>query len=210
VVEHNPTRNAGYGFSGRMRPEFPSQVIIDVTESCNLACLHCPQEAFRNSDYFSGAMLDPALNAKAVDEVAAAGKGIAQYIRYTAEGEPLLHPQLWEMMRYTAQHAHTSVTLTTNGALLDFIVAAGDVVVTSATGNLQPINQVDVGSELSGIVERVFVDANDRVHKGQVLCIIEAMKLMNEIESDKSGVVKQVLAENGQPVEFGQPLVVIA
>ena len=42
------------------------------------------------------------------------------------------------------------------------------------------------------------------------MCIIEAMKLMNEIESDKSGVVKQVLVENGQPVEFGQPLVVIA
>jgi acetyl-CoA carboxylase biotin carboxyl carrier protein len=45
---------------------------------------------------------------------------------------------------------------------------------------------------------------------GDTLCIIEAMKLMNEIESTRPGVVKQVLAENGQPVEFGQPLVVIA
>jgi acetyl-CoA carboxylase biotin carboxyl carrier protein len=50
----------------------------------------------------------------------------------------------------------------------------------------------------------------DSVQVGDTLCIIEAMKLMNEIESDKAGVVKQVLAENGQPVEFGQPLVVIA
>lgn|GEM_PF-4675487 len=75
MAEHNPPQNAGYGFSGRMRPEFPSQVIIDVTESCNLACLHCPQEAFRTSDSFSGAMLDPALNVKAVDKVAAAGNG---------------------------------------------------------------------------------------------------------------------------------------
>ena len=41
------------------------------------------------------------------------------------------------------------------------------------------------------------------------LCIIEAMKLMNEIESDKAGVVKQILVENGQPVEFGQPLVIV-
>ena len=57
---------------------------------------------------------------------------------------------------------------------------------------------------------RAFAEVGDVVKKGQVLCIIEAMKLMNEIESDKSGVVKQVLAENGQPVEFGQPLVVIA
>jgi acetyl-CoA carboxylase biotin carboxyl carrier protein len=55
-----------------------------------------------------------------------------------------------------------------------------------------------------------FVEVGDAVEVGDTLCIIEAMKLMNEIESDKSGVVKQVLAENGQPVEFGQPLVVIA
>jgi acetyl-CoA carboxylase biotin carboxyl carrier protein len=55
-----------------------------------------------------------------------------------------------------------------------------------------------------------FVDVGDSVQVGDTLCIIEAMKLMNEIESDKAGVVKQILAENGQPVEFGQPLVVIA
>ncbi|SRR6266545_1957620 len=55
-----------------------------------------------------------------------------------------------------------------------------------------------------------FVDVGDSVQVGDTLCIIEAMKLMNEIESDKTGVVKQILAENGQPVEFGQPLVVIA
>jgi acetyl-CoA carboxylase biotin carboxyl carrier protein len=55
-----------------------------------------------------------------------------------------------------------------------------------------------------------FVEVGDSVQVGDTLCIIEAMKLMNEIESDKTGIVKQVLIENGQPVEFGQPLVVIA
>ncbi len=55
-----------------------------------------------------------------------------------------------------------------------------------------------------------FVEVGDSVQVGDTLCIIEAMKLMNEIEADQAGVVKQVLAENGQPVEFGQPLVVIA
>ena len=55
-----------------------------------------------------------------------------------------------------------------------------------------------------------FVEVGDSVQVGDTLCIIEAMKLMNEIESDKAGVVKQVLIENGQPVEFGQPLVAIA
>ena len=54
-----------------------------------------------------------------------------------------------------------------------------------------------------------FVDVGDAVQQGDPLCIIEAMKLMNEIECDKTGVVKAILVENGQPVEFGQPLVVI-
>jgi acetyl-CoA carboxylase biotin carboxyl carrier protein len=54
-----------------------------------------------------------------------------------------------------------------------------------------------------------FVKIGDTVKEGQTLCIIEAMKLMNEIESDKDGVVKEVLAENGQAVEYGQPLFVI-
>ena len=55
-----------------------------------------------------------------------------------------------------------------------------------------------------------FVEIGDTVKEGDALCIIEAMKLMNEIESDRSGVVKAILVENGQPVEFGQPLFVIA
>ncbi len=54
-----------------------------------------------------------------------------------------------------------------------------------------------------------FVQVGDNVEKGQTICIIEAMKLMNEIEADQAGVVKAILAENGQPVEYGEPLVVI-
>ncbi len=54
-----------------------------------------------------------------------------------------------------------------------------------------------------------FVEVGQSVTKGQTLCIIEAMKLLNEIESDASGVVKSILVENGQPVEYGQPLFVI-
>ena len=53
---------------------------------------------------------------------------------------------------------------------------------------------------------KTFVEVGDTVKEGDTLCIVEAMKLMNEIEADASGVVKAVLAENGQPVEFGQPL----
>ena len=54
-----------------------------------------------------------------------------------------------------------------------------------------------------------FVKIGDSVKEGQTLCIIEAMKLLNEIESDKSGVVKEILCENGQGVEFGQALFII-
>jgi len=55
-----------------------------------------------------------------------------------------------------------------------------------------------------------FVEVGDAVQQGDVLCIVEAMKLMNEIEADASGTIKAVIAENGQPVEFGQPLFIIA
>lgn len=54
-----------------------------------------------------------------------------------------------------------------------------------------------------------FVDIGQSVNAGDTLCIIEAMKLLNEIETDKGGVVKAILVENGQAVEFGQPLFII-
>ncbi len=54
-----------------------------------------------------------------------------------------------------------------------------------------------------------FVDVGQSVNAGDTLCIIEAMKIMNQIEADKAGVVKAILAENGQPVEYGQPLFII-
>jgi len=55
-----------------------------------------------------------------------------------------------------------------------------------------------------------FVQVGQAVKEGEPLCIIEAMKLLNEIEADKTGVIKEILVENGEPVEYGQPLFVIA
>ena len=54
-----------------------------------------------------------------------------------------------------------------------------------------------------------FVELGSKVSKGQVLCIVEAMKLMNEIECDVDGIVVKILVENGQPVEYGEPLFLI-
>ncbi len=56
---------------------------------------------------------------------------------------------------------------------------------------------------------KVFVDEGQSVKVGDTLCIIEAMKILNQIESDKSGKVRKILVENGQPVEYNQPLFVI-
>lgn len=57
--------------------------------------------------------------------------------------------------------------------------------------------------------DKPFVDVGHTVKIGTVLCIVEAMKMLNQIESDKAGIVKSILVENGQPVEFGQPLFII-
>ncbi len=54
-----------------------------------------------------------------------------------------------------------------------------------------------------------FVEVGQTIAEGDTLCIIEAMKLLNEIEADKSGVIKAILVENGQPVEYGEPLFII-
>jgi acetyl-CoA carboxylase biotin carboxyl carrier protein len=77
-------------------------------------------------------------------------------------------------------------------------------------------NQIKVTSPIVGTFYRssspdkaAYVEVGDVVKKGQVLCIIEAMKLMNEIESETAGKIVQLLVENGQPVEYGQPLFVI-
>ena len=77
-------------------------------------------------------------------------------------------------------------------------------------------NQIKVTSPIVGTFYRSsspdkppYVEMGDIVKKGQVLCIIEAMKLMNEIESETTGKIVQILVENGHPVEYGQPLFVI-
>jgi MoaA/NifB/PqqE/SkfB family radical SAM enzyme len=110
---------AQYGFHDRLTRHFPSQVIVDVTELCNLECVHCPHPSFKKSHHYTGKGLDPALNQRLVDEVKAHGAGATQYIRYTGEGEPLIHPQGYQMIEYAARNSGVFVTLTTNGTIMD-------------------------------------------------------------------------------------------
>jgi acetyl-CoA carboxylase biotin carboxyl carrier protein len=91
------------------------------------------------------------------------------------------------------------------------IAAAPPVAGSEAAGELDEAGVVRsplVGTYYSaaGPDSRPFVEVGDRVEKGQVLCIVEAMKLMNEIEAEYAGVVREIYAENSHPVEYGQPL----
>ncbi|MCK5101846.1 MAG: radical SAM protein [Cyclobacteriaceae bacterium] len=108
-----------YGFYDRLTKEFPSQIIVDITEVCNLACIHCPHPEFKKSEHYNARYLEPELNAKLVDEVKIHGQGTTQYIRYSSEGEPLLHPNAYDMIEYAVRHSGTFVTLTTNGTIMN-------------------------------------------------------------------------------------------
>ncbi|MFA5216561.1 radical SAM/SPASM domain-containing protein [Sulfuricurvum sp.] len=110
--------NVIYGFQEHLQAEFPSQIIVDVTQYCNLACIHCPHGEFAKSEVFSGAHLDVELHKKLIDEIATDGLGYCQYIRYTANGETLIHPKIDEILEYACKNSKTKINVTTNGMLL--------------------------------------------------------------------------------------------
>lgn len=110
--------NFKYGFRAHLSSEFPSQIIVDVTEFCNLECIHCPHDEFTRSGFFKGRHLDLGLHKKLIDEVATDGKDVCKYLRYTAQGDPLLHPGFVEMIKYAALNSETSINITTNGVAL--------------------------------------------------------------------------------------------
>lgn len=85
------------------------------------------------------------------------------------------------------------------------------VVETETEGRLSTITSPIVGTfyRAASPEAESFVDVGTKVKKGQVICIIEAMKLMNEIESEVDGVVVRILVENGHPVEYGEPLFLV-
>jgi acetyl-CoA carboxylase biotin carboxyl carrier protein len=94
--------------------------------------------------------------------------------------------------------------------------ATTDDIKTSITGNIAPLGET-IDSPMVGTFYRAssptspaFAEVGQEVKIGQVLCIIEAMKLMNQIEADKKGTIKEILVNDGSPVEYGQPLFVIA
>ncbi|MBV8122886.1 MAG: acetyl-CoA carboxylase biotin carboxyl carrier protein [Paucibacter sp.] len=77
------------------------------------------------------------------------------------------------------------------------------------TGHVVKSPMVGTFYRASGPNAKAFVEVGQQVKEGEAICIIEAMKIMNEIDSDKAGTITKILVENGQPVEFGQPLFII-
>lgn len=110
---------AVYDFGGRLTADFPSQIIMDIAEVCNLACTHCPHPDFAKSEHYGGRYLDPALNEKMINEVRKHGQGKTQYIRYTSNGEPLVHPTGYELIQSAVDHSGVFVALTTNGTIMN-------------------------------------------------------------------------------------------
>ncbi len=87
--------------------------------------------------------------------------------------------------------------------------AAAEAVVPVVEGHVVKSPMVGTFYRSSSPDAKSFVDIGSNVSIGDTLCIIEAMKLLNEIEADHSGVIKAILVENGQPVEYGEPLFII-
>jgi acetyl-CoA carboxylase biotin carboxyl carrier protein len=123
-----------------------------------------------------------------------------------------------ERVRITRTAASTQQTYTQSAVPQPIIAAAAPAAAPAAAEPAKPAVAEGhvVKSPMVGTFYRsaspgskAFVDVGQTVNSGDTLCIIEAMKLLNEIEADQGGVIKAILVENGQPVEFGQPLFVI-
>ena len=160
-----------YGFYGRLSAEFPSQVIIDTTELCNLACIHCPHPQFKKSEHYSGASLTLELNAKAIDEVRQHGQGRTQYVRYTGEGETLINRHFFEMLEYATRNAGAvPVTVTTNGVLLNELRTARLI----ATG--VEIVDISIDAFTPETYAKIRVNGKLEVTRANVLRLLAASK----------------------------------
>lgn len=117
------------------------------------------------------------------------GKGS---VNYAVPQQYIAQPQ--------AAPAHAPATSSTSDSAPKETVTSGHVVKSPMVGTFYRSSSPEAAP---------FVEVGSTVKKGQVLCIVEAMKMMNQIESDKDGVVKEVCVDNQEPVEFEQPLFII-
>jgi len=112
--------------------------------------------------------------------------------------------------RNNSTHSPVNATVTPVVAMpVTAAPAVGEPVAPQAEGHVLKSPMVGTYYRAQTPEAKPFVEVGQTVNEGDTVCIIEAMKLLNEIEADRSGVIKAILVENGQPVEYGHPLMVI-
>lgn len=125
------------------------------------------------------------------------------------EGEEHVRISRTSYVAAPMQHHYSSAPQSAPSAQPPAAVAAAPAAPAAPEGHVVKSPMVGSFYRAASPGAKSFVDIGQSVNAGDTICIIEAMKLLNEIEADKGGVIKAILVENGQAVEFGQPLFII-
>ena len=122
-------------------------------------------------------------------------------VRISRQGQAVQLPQQYTIPQQPAPSIQSDTTTPTANVVKEDVVQESDNALTSP--------MVGTFYRSSSPEADPYVEVGSSVKKGDTLCIIEAMKLLNEIEADRDGTIKKILVENAQPVEFGEPLFII-
>jgi acetyl-CoA carboxylase biotin carboxyl carrier protein len=122
-------------------------------------------------------------------------------VRISRQGQVVQQPQQYTLPQQPTPAVQNQVPTPT--------ASADTEVVAQETGHALTSPMVGTFYRSSSPEADPYVDVGSSVKKGDTLCIIEAMKLLNEIEADREGIIKKIMVENAQPVEFGEPLFII-
>lgn len=185
-----------FDFSNKLTRDFPSQVMVDLTEVCNLGCIHCPHPKFKLSTHYGKKMLDQKLNDKMIDEVSNEGYPHVKYIRYTSNGEPLVHPKSYDMIYKAVKYSKTKVTLTTNGTLLNkkriekiFDTGLHMIDISIDAFTKQTYSTVRVGGDLDitkkNVIDFINISKKKNINTKVVVSFVEQKENAHEIEDFK-------------------------
>ena len=122
-------------------------------------------------------------------------------VRISRQGQAVQQPQQYTIPQQPAPSILSDTTTPTANVVKEDVVQESDNALTSP--------MVGTFYRSSSPEADPYVEVGSTVKKGDTLCIVEAMKLLNEIEADRDGTIKKILVENAQPVEFGEPLFII-
>jgi len=180
-----------YGFYGRLKKDFPSQIIVDITERCNYACIHCRHKQFSKSHYYRGLNMEKEINTKLVQEIKRYGKNITQYIRYSSNGEPLLHPLAYDFISEAIRESGVPVTLTSNGSCIN---------------HERMRTLFDEGLYLIDIsIDAYFPDTYKKIRVGgELIKVVENVKKMINYKNNNHLKTQIIVSYIEQPLNFNE------